>query len=108
MCKIHTKEDILKDVAEAGDNTSAHFFEFGSLSFGVVYKRKYIAGQDHFGFMAMSTGLEKITETGYRSVFVNAHSGEATEEEIKEYWIKYALEQDINMLDPAPRQPNLF
>jgi len=94
--RIYIKEELLQEATEK-EETEAHFFEYGSLMFCVLFTREYFkSGQlHHLAFHAMSRGFEAYTETGYKSNFV--HSGENVDKEDIEDFFK--LKFDICGID---------
>ncbi len=99
--------DSITEKHKNGSSTKLLSFEFGSLSFMIIYTSQYFTGQDLLEFHATSTGLEQISETGYKSKF-SPSVEHATREMIEEYWINFASQCGLDLLDVQPRQLSLF
>jgi hypothetical protein len=110
--KIYTKKELFGTLLEKRQNRKDKlfiiFFEYGRLSFGLIYEPRFSChGYAHFDFYAMSKGLEQITETGYLSEFAH-HCSIGSYQEIKNYWIDHCKRQGLDLIDPEPYQGSLF
>ena len=77
----------------------------------INYELDTYGGYQHISFYALSTGWEKVTETGYRSVFINYendHGGRIPSyEKMKAYWKKYCNKAGL-IMDKEVNQIGLF
>ena len=117
---IYTKEDLKHHTNK--EDTEAYFFEYGSLKFGILYRREYFkkVQLDHLGFYAMSRGFEDYTETGYKSNFVDSGEDLDLKKDIEAFFKLKLGESGIDLDNPKPcflvhvggvsdiEQPSLF
>jgi len=109
--RVHSKQNLFSTVFEKRQREIRRsrifllFFESGAYRFGLVYQPEYFSG--HMELYAMSEGFEKLTDTGYRSIFTGG-STPVSFDEIRSFIFEILKDAGIDFENPEPLLLSLF
>jgi hypothetical protein len=114
--KIFTKKQIqnivinrrMKEYPLIKNQTYLVFFKFKSYEFAIISEPNKMYSS-HYEFYALSTGLNCVSDTGFRSHHYYTEKKVISFKEIEKFWIGYIKDAGFDLLSPVPsRQTSIF